>query len=194
MQSTSLPAEDESIDNYMERLLKRVRGESTTDAGAWKQSQPASAISAASAIAPAAAPLPTPAALPPPAQIAPEPESDYIPRTTAPEGTLGLSAMRDLANTAARTAIETHIRKHTGRQAIGKLVTATLISATSTVLGYWAWKSHSLAAGVGAGVGAAAGLFWTLAALRRIVNVMRRNRQQPPQDPTAPVAGSTPAV
>jgi hypothetical protein len=103
--------------------------------------------------------------------------------------------MRDLANTAARTAIETHIRKHTGRQAIGKLVTATLIITTSTVLAFWSWRSHSVAAGIGAGVGAAAGVWWTLAALRRIANVSRLNRQQPPFDPTAPrpIEGAAPA-
>ena len=118
-------AEDESIDNYMERLLKRVRGESATDTGPWKQISLPRGFTRHG-------PRPFRSQLPS-AAVA-EPEGDYLPRTTAPEETLGLSAMRDLANTAARTAIETHIRKHTGRQAVGKLVTATLIIATSSVL------------------------------------------------------------
>jgi hypothetical protein len=169
---------DDSIDNYMDRLLKRVRGQSATDAGAWKKSQPAAM--------PQSAPV---ANLSAPAQESrPEPSEDYLPRTTAPEQTLGLSAMRDVANDAARNAIETHIRKHTGRQAAGRLFTAVLIIGISSVLAWWAWRFHSQPAGIGAGVGAAAGLLSTLAALRRIASVMQLNRPTRQNESNAPEA------
>lgn len=182
--------DDESIDNYMDRLLKRVRGESATDAGGWKKNQ------IPDGSAPAAPAVQTAPAMSPP--VHPEPEGEYVPRTTAPEQTLGLSAMRDVANTAARTAIETHIRKHTGQQAIGRLVTAVLILLVSVAGGYSAWHAHSFPAGVVGAFGVALGLFWTLAAIRRITTVMRLNRPRPevasPISPVALVAPLPPAA
>jgi hypothetical protein len=86
--------------------------------------------------------------------------------------------MRDLANSAARSAIEQHIRKHTGKQAAGKLFSAFLTLIASVVLAFAAWKIHSIEAGVAAGLGAFMGVRWTLVALRRIFTVMRLNRPQ----------------
>jgi hypothetical protein len=175
-----VPAEDESIDKYMDRLLKRVRGETVSDAGSWKL-QP---------VAPAA-PAESPPLAPAPVLVEGvlEPAGEYLPRTAAPEQSLGLSAMRDLANTAARDAIDIHIRKHTGRQAVSRLVTAALIITASVILGYWAWRVRSLSAGIGAGVGGIAGVLWTLAALQRIANVIRLNRARPQTAPF-PTAGA----
>jgi len=150
----------------MDRLLKRVRN--TPPVATTK-------IAPAPAMAPA-----SPAPIPP----APKPEPlaeelpDYLPRTTAPELPANMSAMRELANTAARTAIDQHVRKHSGRQAAGKLVSATLTILTSTLLSYWAWRAHSLHAAVGAGIGGLAGMYWMLAALRRLVGAMRLSRPQ----------------
>jgi hypothetical protein len=83
-----------------------------------------------------------------------------------------------LANTAARRAIDRHVRKHTGRQAAGRLVGAGLTIATSVLLGYWAWKGHSVQAGAGAAIGGGVGIYWTLAAFRRLFGAMRLNRPQ----------------
>lgn len=171
--------DDDSIDNYMDLLLKRVRGESATNAGGWKQNLPANAT-----VAPSASVAASPAEVTP--QASASVEEKYVPRTTAPEQTLGLSAMRDLANTTARAAIDTHIRKHTGRQAVGRLFTAILILAISGTVSIWARWTHSLPAGVAGGIGAALGLLGTLAALRRMLSVMRLNRPQTSEQPAAP--------
>jgi hypothetical protein len=159
--------DDESIESYMDRLLKRVR--STPPAAGSK------APSAAAPVEVAPPPAPSPARV---EQIVEEPP-EYLPRTAAPELPANLSAMRELANTAARTAIDRHVRKHTGRQAAGRLVAAGLTIATSALLSYWAWRAHSLQAGVGAGIGGCVGLYWTLAALRRLLGAMRLSRPQP---------------
>jgi len=166
--------DDESIESYMDRLLKRVRG-----------SSPASTAPPASmSTAVPATPLAQVATVVPPELTAEEP-TEYMPRTTAPELPANLSAMRELANTAARTAIDRHVRKHTGRQAAGRLVAAGLTIATSVLLGYWAWQSHSLQAGVGAGIGGGIGIYWTLAALRRLFGAMRLNRPHEAASPSA---------
>jgi hypothetical protein len=159
--------DDESIECYMDRLLKRVR----------------SASPAATATAPPAA-LRFETAAPPaqaPANAQPADDEVYVPRTTAPELPANLSAMRELANTAARTAIDQHVRKHTGRQAAGRLVAAGLTISTSVLLSYWAWRAHSLQAGVAAGIGGSVGMYWTFAALRRLFGAMRLSRPRPTQ-------------
>jgi chromosome segregation ATPase len=168
--------EDESIEAYMDRLLKRVRGESTTNSGGWKQVAPDSP--------PAEPEAHTPAKTAPPPKVTDtvSPE-EYVPRRAAPELTSDLSAMRDLANSAARTAIDRHIRKHTAKQATARVVAACLVVAVSLVLGYVAWRGHSLPAGLGAAIGIGVGIFWMIAALRRVLVVMRLNR--PEDEPAA---------
>ena len=161
--------DDESIESYMDRLLKRVRN-ATSPAGP-------SSPPAATRVEPAPLPKPSPT---PASPVAEEP-TEYVPRTTAPELPANLSAMRELANTAARTAIDRHVRKHTGRQAAGRLVAAGLTISTSILLSYWAWRAHSLEAGVAAGIGGSIGIYWTLAALRRLFGAMRLSRPRSPQ-------------
>ena len=87
--------------------------------------------------------------------------------------------MRELANTAARSAIDKHVRKHTGKQATGKLFGACLTVCASLVLAYWAWYGQSLPATVGAAIGGCVGLYWTWAAVRRLFSLMRLNQEQP---------------
>jgi hypothetical protein len=164
--------DDESIESYMDRLLKRVR------------SAPPSEVAKPQPAAPRAT-------SPPPVPVAPAPSipasgehpveelPEYLPRTAAPELPANLSAMRELANTAARTAIDRHVRTRTGRQAAGRLLSSSLTIATSVLLSYWAWRAHSLQAAVGAGIGGFVGLYWTLAALRRLFGAMRLSRPKP---------------
>jgi len=159
----------------MDRLLKRVRGDS-----------PAAAIKAPNSLPVEAAPVPMPVVAASPLEEKVEEAGEFLPRTTAPELPANLSAMRELANTAARTAIDRHVRKHTGRQAAGRLVGAGLTIAASTLLAYWAWKGHSIQAGVGAGIGGGVGIYWTLAALRRLFGAMRLNRPLEAASPAVP--------
>jgi hypothetical protein len=182
--------EEESIESYMERLMKRVRGDAPV----------------AGRLQPVAAPveLPQPAtpesATPEPvqeaaAQPAEEPVGDFSPRRTAPELATNMSAMRELANTAARTAIDRHVRQHTGKQAAGKLLGAFLTVAASSLLGYWAVRVQSLPAGAGSLIGGSVGAYWTWAAIKRLASLRRLNQlagQAPAgQEPLAS-AGSAP--
>ena len=84
--------------------------------------------------------------------------------------------MRDLANSAARSAIDQHVRKHTGKQATNRMIGAVLTLTASTVLGYFAWQDSSVQAGAGAIIGGGLGVYWLLAALRRVLKLMRLNR------------------
>ena len=82
--------------------------------------------------------------------------------------------MRELANTAARTAIDSHVRKRKGKQATGKLFGASATLVLSTVLGYWAWQLQSFDAGAGAGIGGVVGLYWCLSAVGRLFGLPPR--------------------
>jgi hypothetical protein len=111
-----------------------------------------------------------------------EPESEeYSPRRTAPELSTTMTAMRDLANSAARSAIDQHVRKHTGKQAASKVFTSLLTIAASGLLSYWAWKTFSLQAAVGAGIGGLVGTYWLFAAIRRLFILMRLNKPEEEQ-------------
>lgn len=168
----SKPAQDDdSIEDYMDRLLKRVRGESTTSTGTWKQSY----TEAAPAAEPVNAAPPEPESEP----VVTLPQEEYVPRSKAPELTSDLFAMRELANSAARSAIDQHVRRLSGQQAAGRMVGACLTVGTSLLLAYWAWRTRSLGAGVGAAIGGAVGAYWSLAAVRRMLTVIRLNRPEP---------------
>ena len=86
--------------------------------------------------------------------------------------------MRELANTAARSAIDLHVRQRTVRKAIGKLVGACATVTASFVVGYWAFRVPSLPAMVAAGIGGCVGCYWTWAALRRLAALRRINQAQ----------------
>jgi len=173
-------SDEESIESYMERLMKRVRG----DEGAPNAADPLPA-----AAAPLNAPVVAESAASPPSmgegqQPAAEP-AEFSPRRTAPEQVANMSAMRDLANSAARSAIDRHVRKHTGQQAAGRLMGAFLTVGLSAGLGFWAWKSNSLQAAAGAIIGGGLGMHWLLSAARRLFKLRRLNA---PQDsPSGPV-------
>jgi hypothetical protein len=86
--------------------------------------------------------------------------------------------MRELANTAARSAIDRHVRQHTVRQAVGKLIGAFATVTASIVLGYWAYRVQSLPATAAAGIGGSVGGYWTWAAFRRLGVLRRLNQAQ----------------
>jgi hypothetical protein len=176
--------EEESIESYMDRLMKRVRGDDGVGQSNWKAS------SAIAASAPTSAPVPEPAAaVEPTPSISDSQPTEYSPRRTAPELSTDLSAMRDLANSAARTAIDQHIRQHTSRRATQRLLGAFVIVVLSLAMGYWAWRIHSFQAALGAGLGGAIGSYWTLTALRRLSGLKRLDREtvRPATTPAAEV-------
>jgi hypothetical protein len=141
-------------------------------------------------------PAPLPAVFEPAAEAVDEPveenDAEYCPRRTAPELTTNMSAMRELANTAARSAIDRHVRQHTGKQAAGKLVGACLTVLASGVVGYWAARAHSLPAGVAAAIGGCVGVHWTWAAFRRLTTLRRLNQLSAAEAKANQPAGDVP--
>lgn len=168
--------EDESIEAYMNRLLQRVQGRS--EGAPPSATSVESAVPAASATGaaqpvkpPTAGPEPTTAA-PEPTTAAPEPsteaepEAPYVPRSQAPERSTNMAAMRELANTSARTAIQRSMSRQQHliiirklAQSVGAILIggvflfisqlepnwAMLAAACCLILGlYWVWEATKL--------------------------------------------------
>jgi len=133
--------EDESIDDYMARLLDRVRTGTDGSGGpkAYVPSVPAASGSSQSAPAASEATDSPPQA--PAAKTGPK--GDLSPRAVAPERSVNLSAMRHLANLSARAAIDHHARRRLLGRAADKLVVAVVALATGAIL-FWIWwaKAH----------------------------------------------------
>lgn len=105
--------EEESIDEYMAKLMARVRGLTKDDS---PKSNPAPAQKSAGSESDSATKVEpslekksesVPAA-PKPSELT---DSEFRPRAVAPEKTDHLSAMRELANKNARMALDSHTRK-----------------------------------------------------------------------------------
>jgi len=172
-------SEEESIESYMDELRKRVRRDTQPrkTAPPAKSSKPAADSSQTSEEVVDAMPAED-------EPCAEEPSNSSRRRSVPSERNMDMSAMRDLANAAARSAIDEHVRKNTskevtGKEAAGRLFTALLISAISVLLGYLAWRAVSLQAAAFAAIGGIAGAYWTLAALRRLLSALRLSRPRP---------------
>ncbi len=150
--------DEESIESYMQQLLTRVRGDSPpTGTG------PNPVYRAAAAPAPTREAEEKPVA--PPKPVAPVTKEEYIPRSQAPEQSMSLAAMREVANSQARAAIQTHAKKVGKKQSSGRFAAA----AAAIVLGVpgliWGLQTHSLPATAGGGISLIVGLFWAGQAL-----------------------------
>jgi hypothetical protein len=171
--------EEESIESYMERLMHRVRGSTSLSQST---SKPPSAVLSNSTPMPAPEPAKEPEQAGPPED---NPSSTQVRRRAAPELPTDLSAMRELANTAARTAIDSHARKRKGKQATTKLFGATATIILSAVLGYWAWRLQSFDAAGAAAIGGLVGLYWCLSAVGRLFGLRRERTAEEPEAPPA---------
>ena len=134
--------EEESIDDYMSRLMQRVRskpGEAGPASSAPPRSEPQVArqpqANAAKDPAPTAQPV-----LPKPAASASKPLK-MSPRSAAPENRIDLSALRELANFSARNAISRHSRKLLINTMRSKLVMAIMALAAGGGL-FWMWQQY----------------------------------------------------
>ena len=139
MVSAEKEGEEESIDDYMSRLMQRVRP-STSDSEAPSRPKPRpeaihadrEASPGATAVEPARAAFP-----PPPAADEPEPVQSR-PRT--PPKHIDLSALCELANMSARNAIQQHTRRALVRAMYSKL-TVTFVALGAGVGLFWTWKA-----------------------------------------------------
>ena len=153
--------EEESIEDYMQQLLQRVRGDGPpTGTGANPVYR-----AAATPSAPDEAPKKAAAPPPPKPDLPPVKPEEYVPRSTAAERTVNLAAMRELANSQARNAIQTHQKKVGLQLSGGKLITAVVALVTAVVL-VWSGSSNNLRLTMAAGgLGAVIGLYWLLQAM-----------------------------
>ena len=128
--------DDDSIEEYMNRLLSRVRG-SESSARVDVASQNPRSTSAASS--PTRVPAET-------GNDSSEPK-EYVPRAHVPEPSERLSLMRALANTAAESAIQAHARQSQKREIKRKSLVAllSLFGATSLfVAGFYTGSTTAL--------------------------------------------------
>ena len=209
----SAESEEESIDEYMARLLNRVRGISSEQPAASKPAAIKPAVGKPAAVKPAAAPVPATevqlanepdqaesAAGTPPLLDEPVINGPLVARSTPPEMAVNMAAMRELANTTARRAISHHAQGRWGKLAMGKTVSAIVVLGFGVWL-IWQSLSGSLAfrySGVAAVIVAG---YWLAqaAVLARNVRQVRHRAQKPAgakklkADPKAVVAkGGTP--
>jgi hypothetical protein len=104
--------------------------------------------------------------------VMPTRPSAIMPRNRAPELTSNLAAMREVANSAARTAIVKHARTSGGKLALAKSVGAVLTLVCSLVAAYFAYRTNSMYAGIGAAIGGLAACYWGGKALLYAIHAM----------------------
>jgi hypothetical protein len=166
--------DDESIDNYMAQLLKRVRGVGSAHE---------SPASQARETVQSRVQQETESASPPPSSeqtpVVQEVPARLARRAPAPELSSDLAAMRELANLSARAAIDKHAYRNWGRAAFGKLTIALLAAGTGAGAVHFAPAPDSMLmyAGLSSFVVA---VFWLLQAgilINHVIQVSRRNGQ-----------------
>jgi hypothetical protein len=125
--------EEESIDDYMSKLLARVRGSDAPDAppvvsGPGKSAGPTPAARRAAHHAAAKAAAKALSETDPAPAIRP---GEMAPRTLAPEKNINLSAIREIANLSASSALSSHQQKTTAINSQAKL----LVTSVAFVMG-----------------------------------------------------------
>ena len=128
--------EEESIEDYMTRLLDRA------GSGQSRPSEPLASPSTSRTeedAVPTASPVSTDsAAQSSPPVVDPEEPRETAARAAGWKNSIDLSAMRELANLSARTAIDRHAKKMRWSTATGKLLVAFVGLAAGLVL-IWIW-------------------------------------------------------
>lgn len=155
--AAAAPEQDESIESYMERLLQRVRGPETPAAP-----KPAPLFQPLPEIAP---PTPQPVVTAQPNKQPNMRLEDLSPRNKAPEQNIDLAAMRELANTAARSAIDRHAKRRGGKKAFARVALAAVTLLLSGALAYCSWLSEFLPGTIASGIGIFVSTAWCLWAL-----------------------------
>jgi len=162
--------DDESIEDYMARLLNRMRsgqpGSGSANSG---DSQPAKAEAPPR---PAQSPTEKPQgdrkpaveSTQPAAAPAAKPVAKPFPRSAPPELS-DLAAMRAIANSQARTAITQHQKSRWAKDALSKSMWAGLTVVTSLVVLIFAPEGFMFLQ-IGAGIGIAAGLYFLYGAAK----------------------------
>lgn len=160
--------DEESIDDYMSKLLARVRsaasslGPKPPPSEGENKSSAATGAEGTSSQQEAAATSPDDSG--PQAgrrrRVSPV---QTPPRAVVPERLADLSAMRELANLSAQAAISHHTRRTLVSRRAGKLIVAiTALACSGWLLGTWWYGKGSSVALYGGSLGLAAALLWTI--------------------------------
>ena len=171
------PDDDDSIEAYMSRLLKRVRGDAPGGVPSFAPAMAPVGPAPKPAAKPAAAPKPQTAESQPVVHSPqPDPEpvkpEEYLPRQKAPEHSTDLEAMRELANSAARGAIVKAQKRSGNRKAIFNTIGAAMTLTCAIGTGYWAWRVNSVAASAATAIGVIAAAYWGSRALGQALRAL----------------------
>jgi hypothetical protein len=182
-------SDEESIEQYMSKLLQRVRGQSAGPAEA--QVQPTGAVTVTPLVQRPSTPLPATSL----AQPAPTVVNKFAwttafdggkPKSAAPAPKTDLEALRALANETARRAISRHaLRKHR-RNALTKVIVSTLAGVTSLwlMLESPSWRTLQFNTACVALMVAA---YWAGQTYRALLQALR---EKPVDDPEDEVEGA----
>jgi hypothetical protein len=168
---------DESIESYMERLMQRVRGDAEPAQTALSQSgitQTAMKPKTSSFAAPRAEDVGSTmvaAVMPDGSPMSESAPAEVAPRRPAPDFTANLSAMRELANSAANAAIDLHVRNKDRTHANRKLLGACFALGGSVVLSFVSWEAGSLPGMAGAVTGCSIAAYWMLGAAQGFIRL-----------------------
>ena len=137
-------SDEESIDDYMSRLMQRVRSTTTEPESPSRATQRPEPIrpsretsSGAAAVEPS---KPVSSTMPQPNANEPE---QVQPRKRTPVKPIDLSAFRELANLSARSAIDQHSRRTLIHAMYSKL-TVTVVAFVASIGLFWMWKEFAL--------------------------------------------------
>ncbi len=151
--------EEESIDDYMSRLLQRMRGTTGESESLAKQASSAATDRASVPVEGCESRVESPASPLSPDEPTQKKNVQLEPRNLAPEKTHHLAAMREIANLTARTAIAAHQLRHGSNRAWKNL----LLAIVGLACGVWllatagATKSPRFFGGV---VGIIVAVYW----------------------------------
>ena len=174
--------DDESIESYMSRLLNRVRGSASGEGPAREtvdRMRESLSIRASQSLPapPAESATPTAEAASGGGEIDPSDPINYVPRSQAPEQTLNMTAMRELANSHAHGSLRTATRKQATRKAARQSAIGTLSFAGFGLLGLTGYLTESLLASLASTVFLGMAVFqWTKSAAVQLKSL----RLEPP--------------
>jgi hypothetical protein len=180
--ASAIPAgsagDDDTIECYMERLLQRVRGKHAESTVVQRRSRDQER----SPVTEAELDLESPVE---PSEPAPLTESEYMPRSQAPEITVDLKTMRAIGNERRQKDILSHAERTYSNKTRGKFAGAVLGVAVACG-SYFYLNTYPEFAAVGLVAGSGIALYWLLQAnrfrkqlfdsLRLNTEELRRNR------------------
>ncbi|MFO0897836.1 MAG: hypothetical protein U0836_10480 [Pirellulales bacterium] len=175
---------EESIQDYMNRLLQRVRGEAPV------QHKPAAKTPTHSPTTYRPAPV-QPVQAPVAAEPRPVPATPR--KSAAPERSSDLLAMRELANLSAQTALDAYAHRRWASAAVGKVIVSVfaLVACLTLMAALPGWSTLKIISG---GAALVIAVFWGLQAgiLAQQVRAARQRRQ--PRPAGTPASGESTKV